>query len=81
MPAVFKLIYDTAKANNIPIALAEMFRTFNMGYGFAVITARKDTDRTISLLNKHVKSEKIGTVSDSGQVSVSSPDAQRSLVL
>ena len=81
MPAVFKLIYDTAKEYKSPIALAEMFRTFNMGYGFAVITAGKETDTILSMLNKHVRSEKIGTVSNSGQISVSSQDTQRSLML
>ena len=35
----------------------EMYQTFNMGMGFAVIVAKKDVDKTLKTLKKHSKSE------------------------
>jgi phosphoribosylformylglycinamidine cyclo-ligase len=81
MPPIFRLIYETAKDRRSPISLAEMFRTFNMGYGFAAIVAKNQAERAISLFGKHVKAEQIGTVSSSGNISVSTPDSVRAMVL
>jgi phosphoribosylformylglycinamidine cyclo-ligase len=81
MPNVFRLIYETAKTRGTPISMAEMFRTFNMGYGFAVIVSRKETDRALDSLNKHGRAEKIGQVSVDGQISVSTPDWTKPLIL
>ncbi len=81
MPPIFRLIYDTAKARGSPIPLAEMFRTFNMGYGFAIVVSKRETDGALSTLNKRVRSERIGTVSGNGRISVSTPDSERTLIL
>ncbi|MDG6906943.1 MAG: hypothetical protein JRN20_14305, partial [Nitrososphaerota archaeon] len=50
MPAIFRLIFEAAKIRKTPISIAEMFRTFNMGYGFAIIVAQKDADRALDSL-------------------------------
>jgi phosphoribosylformylglycinamidine cyclo-ligase len=81
MPSVFRLIHETAKAQGTPISLPEMFRTFNMGYGFAVIVAKKDTERMLDSLNKHGRAEKIGQASEDGQISVSTQDSPKPLIL
>jgi phosphoribosylformylglycinamidine cyclo-ligase len=81
MPGIFRLIYDTAKARKTPISMTEMFRTFNMGYGFAVVVAKKETDRVLDCLNTHGRAEKIGQVSTDGQIVVQTPDWARPLKL
>jgi len=35
----------------------EMYQTFNMGMGFAIIVSKKDIDESINILKKHSKSE------------------------
>lgn len=35
----------------------EMYQTFNMGMGFAIIVSKKDVDKSIKILKKHSKSE------------------------
>jgi len=44
----------------------EMYRTFNMGIGFCVITSKKDFNRVKDSLEKYVKAYKIGYV-DKGE--------------
>lgn len=81
MPAIFRLIHETARSNRTPISLAEMFRTFNMGYGFAVFVSRNQTDSALDLLNRHTRAEKIGRVTGDGQITVRTNDSERPLSL
>ena len=81
MPSIFRLIHDTARARGTPISMAEMFRTFNMGYGFAVIVSKKETDSVLDSLNGYCRAEKIGVVSVDGLISVSTPDSPKPLIL
>ncbi|MGC8896574.1 MAG: AIR synthase-related protein, partial [Candidatus Bathyarchaeia archaeon] len=63
---IFELIQKTASELGGKITDEEMFKTFNMGWGFAVIVDRKDVDKAVSLLEKGgVKAEPIGHVTDS----------------
>ena len=52
------------KAGNI--SSQEMFRRFNMGWGFAVIVAEGDADAAIKALGPDAA--QIGTVTDSGKI-------------
>jgi phosphoribosylformylglycinamidine cyclo-ligase len=49
---IFGLIQKTAGELGYDIKDEEMFRTFNMGWGFAVIVDKADTDKAISALEK-----------------------------
>jgi phosphoribosylformylglycinamidine cyclo-ligase len=63
---IFELIQKTASELGGKITDEEMFKTFNMGWGFAVIVDRKDVDKAVSLLEKGgAKAEPIGHVTDS----------------
>ena len=60
---IFRVIQETAKQLGLAISDEEMFRTFNMGWGFAVIVDKKDTDKTLSILEKTgAEPEQIGNV-------------------
>jgi phosphoribosylformylglycinamidine cyclo-ligase len=67
---IFRLIYDTAKKRSSPISIAEMYRTFNMGYGYAAIVDREDTDTALELFNKYHPSKRIGRVTGTGKVAI-----------
>jgi phosphoribosylaminoimidazole (AIR) synthetase len=42
-----------------------MFKTFNMGWGFAVIVDRKEVDETLDILGKTgVQAEQVGRVTE-----------------
>ncbi len=60
---IFGEIQECGKVTDV-----EMFKTFNMGCGFAVIVARQDADDAVQKLGEGAKI--IGRVSDSGKVSV-----------
>ena len=63
--AIFQLIQKTAKELGFVITHEEMFRTFNMGWGFGVIINEKEVDNAISILEKDkLHSEVIGKVTD-----------------
>jgi phosphoribosylformylglycinamidine cyclo-ligase len=60
---VFKLIQRTASELGAPIGDEEMFKTFNMGWGFAIIVDEHDKDRAIDALESTgAKAEQIGRV-------------------
>lgn len=62
---IFTLIQKTAGDLDKVITDKEMFCTFNMGWGFAVIVDGEDGDRTIQVLERSgVRAEKIGVVTD-----------------
>jgi phosphoribosylformylglycinamidine cyclo-ligase len=49
---IFALIQETAKQLGFGISDEEMFKTFNMGWGFAVIVDKADTEKAIEILRK-----------------------------
>jgi phosphoribosylformylglycinamidine cyclo-ligase len=62
---IFGLIQKTAAELGYSISDDEMFKTFNMGWGFGVIVDRTETDKAIDLLERDgVKPERIGRVTD-----------------
>lgn len=55
---IFSLIQETGK-----ISLKEMFSVFNMGWGFAIIVDKKETDKILSLAKKlKLGTETIGRI-------------------
>jgi len=68
---IFELIQKTSAKVRGVISDEEMFKTFNMGWGFAVVVEHSQTDDAIDSLEKSgVQSEKIGRVTDSGKIVV-----------
>jgi len=60
---IFTLIQATAKQLGGTIANEEMFKTFNMGWGFAVIVDKASAERAIDVLEKEgVPAQEIGHV-------------------
>jgi phosphoribosylformylglycinamidine cyclo-ligase len=66
IPPIFRLIFETSRESGSPLHLKEMFRTFNMGYGFAVIVDKSKTELATRILNRHFPSRKIGNVTADG---------------
>ena len=65
---IFELIQKTSTKVRGVISDEEMFKTFNMGWGFAAVIDYSQIDEAIDLLEKNgVESEKIGRVTDSGK--------------
>lgn len=68
---IFQLIQETAKQLGLTITDEEMFRTFNMGWGFAIIIDKKDTDQALSLLEKAgADAEQIGEVTETQKIEI-----------
>jgi phosphoribosylformylglycinamidine cyclo-ligase len=66
---IFGLIQKTATELGYSISDEEMFKTFNMGWGFGVIVDRTETDKAIDTLEQDgVKPERIGRVTDKQSV-------------
>jgi phosphoribosylformylglycinamidine cyclo-ligase len=60
---IFGLIQKTALELDYTITDEEMFRTFNMGWGFAIIVNETDTEKAMNALEKAgAQPEKIGKV-------------------
>jgi len=57
VPKIFQLIQETAGIED-----EEMFKTFNMGWGFAIIVRPEDVNRSLELLRDEVNAEVIGKV-------------------
>ncbi len=69
---IFGLIQKTAAELGYSISDEEMFKTFNMGWGFGIIVDRTDTDKAMNTLEQDsVKTEIIGKITDKQQVEVS----------
>jgi phosphoribosylaminoimidazole (AIR) synthetase len=48
-----------------------MFRTFNMGWGFAIIVDKKDADKALSILEKaDANPEQIGKVTSTQKIQI-----------
>jgi phosphoribosylformylglycinamidine cyclo-ligase len=68
---IFSLIQKTASELNLTITDEEMFRTFNMGWGFALIVDKTDTEKTLKALEKAgEKPERIGTVTNTQRIEI-----------
>jgi phosphoribosylformylglycinamidine cyclo-ligase len=66
---IFRLIQEAAREIRAPIAEEEMLKTFNMGWGFAIVADKSDADSIIDSLEKsQVKAEQIGTATDTGKI-------------
>jgi len=62
---IFGLIQKTASELGGTITDEEMFKTFNMGWGFAVTVDKKDRDKALDVLEKtRVQAEQIGHVTE-----------------
>ena len=69
---IFDLLQKTAVALGRKITDKEMCRTFNMGWGFAMIIDKADRDQALDILEKNdVQAEEIGSVTDSEGVRIS----------
>jgi len=68
---IFSLIQETARELNLTITDEEMFRTFNMGWGFAIIVDKTDTEKTLNTLEKAgEKPEQIGKVTSTQKIEI-----------
>ncbi|MDH5753826.1 MAG: phosphoribosylformylglycinamidine cyclo-ligase [Candidatus Bathyarchaeota archaeon] len=68
---IFELIQKTASELGGMIADDEMFKTFNMGWGFAIIVDKANRDKAIDILEKTgVQAEQIGHVTDSEEIKI-----------
>jgi len=68
---IFAIIQRTASELGGSIRDEEMLRTFNMGWGFALIVNKADADETLDAVSKTgVGAEQIGRVTSSGGVRV-----------
>ncbi len=68
---IFDLIQNTSKKLKSPITDEEMFKTFNMGWGFVVIVNKKDSDKALGILEKTERgAQKIGQVTAHEGISI-----------
>lgn len=77
---IFGLIQKTAAELGYRITDEEMFRTFNMGWGFAVIVDKKDKDTVLDAFEKaDAHAEPIGMVTGTPQVTIQHQNKKLSL--
>jgi len=68
---IFSLIQAVSKQRRNPISDQEMFKTFNMGWGFAVVVDNASKEEATSLLeNSGTEANQIGRVTDSRRIVV-----------
>ncbi len=68
---IFSVLQRTATDLGLTVTDEEMFRTFNMGWGFAIIVDKADTDNALTLLGKAgVSAEVIGAVTGNPGIEV-----------
>jgi len=68
---IFKLIQDTARQLGGEITDEEMFKTFNMGWGFAVVVDNAIKNEAIEILQRSgAKADQIGKVTNSKKIVV-----------
>ncbi|HLN89917.1 MAG TPA: AIR synthase-related protein, partial [Candidatus Binatia bacterium] len=66
---IFGLIQRTAGELGYTISDEEMFKTFNMGWGFGIIVDKVDVDKAMNALEQgSAKPEEIGKVTDKQKV-------------
>jgi phosphoribosylformylglycinamidine cyclo-ligase len=62
---IFGLIQKTAAELGFTVTDEEMFKTFNMGWGFGIIVNKKEIDKAMNTLEQgDIKPEIIGKVTD-----------------
>jgi len=67
--SIFDLIQKVASEIGAPITDEEMLKTFNMGWGFAVVVNKSDKDAVVDSFEKDsLQAEQIGKVTDSGRI-------------
>jgi len=72
---IFGLIQKTAAELGFTVTDEEMFKTFNMGWGFGIIVDKKDTDEAMNILEQEkIKPEIIGKVTDKQVVEIKYQD-------
>lgn len=72
---IFTLVQKIAPEVKGTISDSEMFRTFNMGWGFALALAAEDVSETIRRLRRNgAEAEVIGSVTGSGKIIVKHDD-------
>jgi phosphoribosylformylglycinamidine cyclo-ligase len=72
---IFDLIQRTASELGSPITDDEMFKTFNMGWGFAVVVNKVDRDGAVDVSGKTgMQAEQIGRVTDSEGIKINYRD-------
>jgi phosphoribosylformylglycinamidine cyclo-ligase len=77
---IFGLIQKTAQELNLTITDEETYKTFNMGWGFAIIIDKTDTDKALDTLEKaDAEAEVIGKVTGTPHITISHKN--RKLVL
>jgi phosphoribosylformylglycinamidine cyclo-ligase len=68
---IFDLIQKTASEIGGMITDEEMFRTFNMGWGFAIVVNRSDADEAIDVLERtRIHAEQIGSITSSKRIEI-----------
>jgi len=68
---IFELIQKTASKLGGTITDEEMFKTFNMGWGFALIVDKADRDKAIDILEKTgILAEEIGHITSSEGIKI-----------
>jgi phosphoribosylformylglycinamidine cyclo-ligase len=66
---IYELIQQVAAEGGGIITDEEMLKTFNMGWGFAVVVDKNDADEAIAVFEKGgVEAEQIGKVTDTGKI-------------
>jgi len=68
---IFKFLQDTTREVRGVISDEEMFKTFNMGWGFAVVVDTSIKDQAIDVLQRNsAEADQIGRVTDSEKIVV-----------
>jgi phosphoribosylformylglycinamidine cyclo-ligase len=68
---IFGLIQKTAREKGLTITDEEMFKTFNMGWGFAIIVDKTDRDKAINALEETgAQPEQIGKVTNKEKIEI-----------
>src|SRR3990170_5048409 len=68
---IFNLIQKTAMELGYTITDAEMLKTFNMGWGFAIIVDKTDADKAINALEKAgAQPEQIGKITNTQKIGI-----------
>jgi phosphoribosylformylglycinamidine cyclo-ligase len=68
---IFGLIQKTALELGYKVTNEEMFRTFNMGWGFAIIVNKTEMEKALSVLEKAgAQPEQIGIVTGNQKIVV-----------
>jgi phosphoribosylformylglycinamidine cyclo-ligase len=69
--SIFALIQKAASEIGGVIADEEMFKTFNMGWGFAIIVNKEDSEKALDILGKiRVNAEQIGQITESEGIKI-----------